>query len=78
MGADLHFASPIIALILYLALWRKQTLLPCQSCQQPIPHTAQYCEHCGAANEQYGQPLPRPQDERPVEGGHRHRGGVPS
>lgn len=53
------FASPIIALILYLAFGRKQTLLPCQSCQQPIPHTAQYCEHCGAANEQYGQPLPR-------------------
>lgn len=53
------FASPIIALILYLAFGRKQTLLPCQSCQQPIPHTAQYCEHCGAANKQYGQPLPR-------------------
>lgn len=53
------FASPIIALILYLAFGRKQTMLPCQSCQQPIPHTAQYCEHCGAANEQYGQPLPR-------------------
>lgn len=53
------FASPIIALILYLAFGRKQTLLPCQSCQQPIPHTARYCEHCGAANEQYGQPLPR-------------------
>ena len=52
------FASPIIALILYLAFGRKQTLLPCQSCQAPIPHTAQYCEHCGAANEQYGQPLP--------------------
>ena len=34
-------------------------MLPCQSCQQPIPHTAQYCEHCGAANSQYGQPLPR-------------------
>lgn len=53
------FASPILALILYLAFGRKKTLLPCQSCQQPIPHTAQYCEHCGAANEQYGQPLPR-------------------
>lgn len=53
------FASPIIALILYLAFGRKKTMLPCQSCQQPIPHTAQYCEHCGAANEQYGQPLPR-------------------
>ena len=52
------FASPIIALILYLAFGRKQTLLACQSCQAPIPHTAQYCEHCGAANEQYGQPLP--------------------
>ena len=52
-------AGPIIALILYLAFGRKQTLLPCQSCQAPIPHTAQYCEHCGAANEQYGQPLPR-------------------
>lgn len=52
------FASPILALILYLAFGRKQTLLPCQSCQAPIPHTAQYCEHCGAANEQYGQPLP--------------------
>ena len=53
------FASPILALILYLAFGRKQTMLPCQSCQQPIPHTAQYCEHCGAANSQYGQPLPR-------------------
>lgn len=53
------FASPIIALILYLAFGCKHTLLPCQSCQAPIPHTAQYCEHCGAANEQYGQPLPR-------------------
>ena len=53
------FASPIIALILYLAFGRKQTMLPCQSCQQPIPHTARYCEYCGAANEQYGQPLPR-------------------
>lgn len=53
------FASPILALILYLAFGRKKTLLPCQSCQQPIPHTAQYCEYCGAANEQYGQPLPR-------------------
>ena len=53
------FASPIIALILYLAFGRRQTMLPCRSCQQPIPHTAQYCEHCGAANEQYGQPLPR-------------------
>lgn len=53
------FASPILALILYLAFGRKQTMLPCQSCQQPIPHTAQYCEHCGAANGQYGQPLPR-------------------
>ena len=53
------FASPILALILYLAFGRKKTLLPCQSCQAPIPHTAQYCEHCGAANEQYGQPLPR-------------------
>lgn len=53
------FASPIIALIFYLAFGRKQTMLPCQSCQQPIPHTAQYCEHCGAANSQYGQPLPR-------------------
>ena len=52
------FASPILALILYLAFGRKKTLLPCQSCQAPIPHTAQYCEHCGAANEQYGQPLP--------------------
>ena len=52
------FASPIIALILYLAFGRKQTLLPCQSCQQPIPHTARYCEYCGAANEQYDQPLP--------------------
>lgn len=52
-------AGPIIALILYLAFGRKQTLLACQSCQAPIPHTAQYCEHCGAANEQYGQPLPR-------------------
>ena len=52
------FASPIIALILYLAFGRKQTMLPCQSCQQPIPHTARYCEYCGAANEQYGQPLP--------------------
>lgn len=52
-------AGPIIALILYLAFGRKQTLLPCQSCQAPIPHTAQYCEHCGAANSQYGQPLPR-------------------
>ena len=53
------FASPILALILYLAFGRKKTLMPCQSCQAPIPHTAQYCEHCGAANEQYGQPLPR-------------------
>lgn len=53
------FASPIIALIFYLAFGRKQTMLPCQSCQAPIPHTAQYCEHCGAANSQYGQPLPR-------------------
>lgn len=53
------FASPIIALIFYLAFGRKQTLLACQNCQAPIPHTAQYCEHCGAANEQYGQPLPR-------------------
>lgn len=53
------FSSPILALILYLAFGRKQTLLPCQSCQTPIPHTAQYCEHCGAANSQYGQPLPR-------------------
>lgn len=53
------FASPILALILYLAFGRKKTLLPCQSCQAPIPHTAQYCEHCGAANSQYGQPLPR-------------------
>ncbi len=53
------FASPILALILYLAFGRKQTMLPCQSCQAPIPHTAQYCEHCGAANSQYGQPLPR-------------------
>ena len=53
------FASPIIALIFYLAFGRKQTMLPCQSCQQPIPHTARYCEACGAANEQYGQPLPR-------------------
>lgn len=52
------FASPIIALILYLAFGRKQTMLPCQSCQQPIPHTARYCEYCGTANEQYGQPLP--------------------
>lgn len=53
------FASPIIALIFYLAFGRKQTMLPCQSCQTPIPHTARYCEACGAANEQYGQPLPR-------------------
>lgn len=53
------FASPLIALILYLAFGRKQTMLPCRSCQQPIPHTARYCENCGAANEQYGQPLPR-------------------
>ena len=53
------FASPILSLILYLAFGRKKTMLPCQSCQQPIPHTAQYCEHCGAANSQYGQPLPR-------------------
>lgn len=53
------FASPILALILYLAFGRKQTMLPCQSCQTPIPHTARYCEACGAANSQYGQPLPR-------------------
>ena len=53
------FASPIIALIFYLAFGRKQTMLPCQSCQTPIPHTARYCEACGASNDQYGQPLPR-------------------
>lgn len=53
------FASPIIALIFYLAFGRKQTMLPCQSCQTPIPHTARYCEACGAPNDQYGQPLPR-------------------
>lgn len=53
------FASPIIALILYLAFGRRKTMLACQSCQQPIPHTARYCENCGAVNEQYGQPLPR-------------------
>ena len=53
------FASPLIALILYLAFGRRETMLACQNCQHPIPHTAQYCESCGAANGQYGQPLPR-------------------
>lgn len=52
------FSSPILALILYLALGRKRIMIPCDSCHAPIPKDACYCEHCGAPNTQKDAPPP--------------------
>ncbi len=53
------FASPILALILYLAFARKQELVACQNCQAPIPQSSRYCENCGAPNALRDAPRPR-------------------
>lgn len=52
------FSSPILALILYLAIGRKQIVVPCACCNAPIAKNACYCEHCGAPNTQKDTPLP--------------------
>lgn len=53
------FASPVVALLMYLIFGRKTSVQPCESCRYPVPQTARYCENCGTANPQYGQPTKR-------------------
>lgn len=52
------FASPLVGLLLYFLVGRKDRRVPCAACGWYVAPGARYCEHCGAPDPAPGQPEP--------------------